>query len=129
MIYYQSPQELIDFLYSTFLNIMAGRGVDAYTGSGMHVPALLQGRISEEIDNGNIPAAYHMLSGTQSGERNLYLIEDNVVFLANQLADDAIAANTAQLHEWSLSNVKRRLCPLYPFFREPCSQYDPLVEA
>jgi len=106
---------------------MQERGIYAHTGSGAKIIPLIENRIAEAVLRGDIPASFYDQQFS-AGMQKVQEIEDNLIILANYMADDAIANQYGELHEWTLSNVKKKFCPLYPWLREPCNQYDSLIE-
>lgn len=121
---YQNTSDLINKLYHVFLSQMQARDISADSGSGLEVLPLIDSSIEDAIAKREIPTSSTDLAAFPQAVSYLEQAEANIKRLADAMAEDANAANVKELHEWSLNNVKRRLCPLYPFFREPCSQYD-----
>lgn len=119
---YKNSQELTSKLYQTFLDKMQERSIYALSGSGTDVIPFIADSVTATILNNEIPGEFNLASGSPDIAKKVQLVVDNVIKLANQMADDAIAANSTELHEWSLDKAKRRLCPLWPFLKEPCNK-------
>jgi|GEM_PF-5638527 len=131
MIEYSDYRALGSIIYQQFLQQLQIRNVYAFSGSGSEVQPFLEQGVLDAITQNEIPERFSFY--TTEAEiypltialvnDKLQQIQGNTLVLANQMADDAGAENSNELHEWSLSVAKRKLCPLWPFLKRPCSQY------
>jgi hypothetical protein len=124
MLYYGSKFELVRQLFDLFVNTLVGQQVYPYSGSGHEVLQFLDQHISTAISEGLLPATYLSFDSDQDTTINAY--QNSIIALADQMAVDAKQFNPIdpQMHEWSLGRAIRKLCPLFPFLRQQCDQYN-----
>jgi hypothetical protein len=127
MIYYNSKVELVRQLYDKSLDILIQRGIYPFSGSGKDFIDLLDYRVQEAISNGELPQQNQEFLQLTAFAPSIQAWEDSLLALVNQMAEDAVQANETELHEYSLGRAIRKLCPLYPFLREPCANYSYLM--
>jgi len=99
---------------------MVEKRIYAFSGSGKDVIQLIENSVNYAVSIGDLPASNDQMVPISPILVNLQRTQDNIILMANAMVNDAVEQRVAELHEWSISSVRRKLCPLYPFFSEPC---------
>ncbi|MDB5155644.1 MAG: hypothetical protein JWR50_351 [Mucilaginibacter sp.] len=120
MMRYENQRELTAFLYRSFLDVMSDKGIYPLSGSGIDMIHLIENSVNAAVAKGEVPMRNYDIIDHTGSLAKLQELQDNIILLAKQMATDAAEQRSFELHEWSLNTARRKLCPLYPFFREPC---------
>jgi len=121
MIRYENQRELTAILYRSFLDVVSDKGIYPLSGSGIDVIHLIESSVMAAVTRGEVPMRNYDILDHNGSLAKLQELQDNIILLAKQMAVDAIEQRAFELHEWSLDKARRKLCPLYPFFRGPCN--------